>query len=292
MQVVNLSRLRSLTCSLADDHVHVIVGEAGRVRSVQLGYARLFYINYVERKRSWRVDYEFLGPVQTIQAPEENVAFDLPAAPSMGFVTGRTGLLIAPSAKLDIARGADVWLMFFTPTKGKALINVSKNMLTVSDQDIMAYASMQYVDGRFEGSLSLQGSGNTLAKLVLERRFEKFWEKFVALGEINHVEEIGRATAGEVKHFQWLPAPGPPQPVLIATNSGPWRGQVKKILRSLGCLPANFLETVFLSKVVKRDRVIGDGEYLQYRLKLVLSRRLQRDLADITDVSIGWTPEA
>lgn len=290
MQVVNLSGLRSLTCSLADDHVHVVAGEAKRVRSVQLGYARLFYVNYAERKRAWHVDYDFLGPVQTLQASGENVAFDLPAAPCMGFVTGRRGLLIASSAKLDIARGADVWIMFFPPTRGKALINVSKNMLTVSDQDILAHASIQNVDGRLEGSLSLQGSGNTFAKLVLERRFEKFYEKFVALGELDYVEELGRATTGEVKHIQWLPAPGPTQPVLTATNSGPWRGQVKKILKSLGCLPANFFETVFLSKVVKQNKVIGDGEYLQYRLKLVLSRRLQRDLADTADVSIGWTP--
>ncbi|MEM0348695.1 MAG: hypothetical protein QXE96_00775 [Candidatus Caldarchaeum sp.] len=283
MQVLNFSGLKGLECRLHNGRVVVEVIGAKQVRGVELGYGSFsFRQRYTRRYGSgWDASYRFLGPVDTVAVSGDRLSFEMPANPCTGLVKTSSGVLTAPAAKLDIAYRTDVWMMFFTPWSGKFSINLGKNMLSVSDQASMAYASLQSEDGRLTGSLTVQGPENTVAKLILERWIDNEYEK---IGQ-----EIARAQSGATQYFEWMPVVGPPQPLFTATRSLPPKRHVKKILRALGCTPSNILEELFLYKIVKRDTTVADGENVKHLLKLVLVRRLQKDVTDEAEIKVKWT---
>lgn len=261
----------------AGSGVAVEVHGVKRLRAVEVGYGMLSFKLMQGRREECKVNYSFLELDQRIEAPGEAARFELPARPPAGLATRTAGALAASAAKLDIALGTDIWFMYIAPWRGELSLSLSKSELSASDGERSAFAMVRVEGEKLSGVLAVYAPDKSAAKLVLERRLNTRY------GTIKIDQVIARAEPGASRSFEWSPARGPPQPLLVATRSFPDKPRVKQLLGALG-LPVE--DRWYISGLVRADSVVADGGTIQYALRLVLVRRWRRDLHDQAELGI------
>ena len=278
VQVLDLAGLSLLDARPAGSGVAVEVRGVKRLRAVEVGYGMLsFKLTQGSYGDEWMTKFSFLGPSQRIEAPGEGARFELPARPPAGLATRTAGALAAPAAKLDIALGRDVWFIYIAPWRGELSLSLSKGELSASDGERSAFATVRVEGEKLSGVLMVYAPDRSAAKLVLERRLNTTY------GTIKVDQVIAQAEPGASRSFEWSPARGPPQPLLVATKSFPDKSRVKQLLGALG-LPVE--DRRYMSGLLRADSVVADGGAIQYALRLVLARRWRRDLHDQAELAI------
>ena len=279
MEILDLAGLKFIDARRMEEGVAVEVRGIKRLRSVEIGYAVLSFRedslllsagNTATIVRSWRVDFSLHGPSQWAEARGEEVRLVLPIRPPAGLVAGYQGALAATGAKLDVARGSDVWLMYVAPWRGRYSLFPPRGELSVSDGEWEARAAFSVEGERLRGTVEARAADGSKAELVLERRLD------TRLGAVMVEEIIARAEPGEVRSFEWRPVRGPQASVLAAMRSAPGRNQIWQLLNALG-LP---VEERHKSDLVSSEVVVADSDALNYTLKLVLARPWRRKLKD------------
>jgi len=285
-RIVNLAGVESSSSTLLNDRAMVEVRLGGHPRSIEIGYGRLFF----RRGRSWSASFRHIEVESTPRRPDSrSLTLEIPLRPCSGLVrdAGRIdGVILAPSAKIDLARRSDVWVMVLAPVSVAASIELSKRILMVSDRDISAQATLGSQDGSLSCTLSAYGSGFRNARLEAERTIKTGVSQHHGLETITVLEEVIKVDSGEVRQASWTPVEGPPEQVTVLARSMPSAGDITRILNALGCQAKN--NFLLGPKLGKRYHVVGDGEPIQYRMRLKVDRPLKIDLADVAEMKISW----
>ena len=269
---MDLARFEGISATYDGEWVSVSVRGLGRLRSVLVGYASLQYFS----GREFQASLSMLEVSEEPPVLEGSAFFNLPPAPASGLAAGNVGVLMASGAKLDVAYGSDIWVLYFAKWEGDYAVEVGRNQLGVSDGERSAYLSISRTEGGLEGHLSLYAPDDSEARLELIREYD------VLLSRVRVKEVVARAKPNQSAAFTWRPVRGP-EPLLVVTRGAPSRYDVLQILEALGAPPGGFFK-------MTGDYVVGDGDRLRYRLRLTLARRFRPDLHAEAELRLKMTP--
>jgi hypothetical protein len=179
------------------------------------------------------------------------------------------GVLCAPSVKIDIPRGRDVWLMLLAPINNSPRIDVSKSLLVAEKASVSASFSVGEEGLRY--SLSAYGFGFRRAGLELVKRINTGTSLTHGLERITVKQRLAEAKPGESIQSTWTPSRGPTEPMLIILRPFLFLKDVTAILQALGCSVRN--NPLLGPSVTPDPFTIGDGGPTEYRVRLTLNGR-------------------
>jgi hypothetical protein len=177
------------------------------------------------------------------------------------------GVLCAPSVKIDIPRGRDVWLMLFTPIDVNPRIDVSKPLLVVEKASVSASLSAGQEGLRY--SLNAYGSGFRRAGLELIKRITTGTSLTHGLERITVKQRLAEAKPGESTQSTWMPSRGPTEPVSNIMRSFLFMKDIAAILQALGCSVRS--NPLLGPSATPNPFTIGDGGPTEYRVRLTLN---------------------
>jgi hypothetical protein len=177
------------------------------------------------------------------------------------------GVLCAPSVKIDIPRGRDVWLMLFTPIDVNPRIDVSKPLLVAGGASVGASLSTDEEGLRY--SLNAYGSGFRRAGLELIKRINTGTSLSHGLERVTVKQRLAEAKPGESTQSTWTPSRGPTEPVLVIMRSFLFMKDIATILQALECSVRN---NPFLGPSITPNHfTLDDGGPTKYSVMLTIN---------------------
>jgi hypothetical protein len=263
VRVVDRAGVGEVRCELEAGKAHIELKKNMNARHVETGYGRLFF-RYGKRL-SASLKQLTVYDKNPADVGHPNIA--LPLRESVALVRYFNGVLCAPSVKIDIPRGRDVWLMLFTPIDVNPRIDVSKPLLVAGEASVGASLSTDEEGLRY--SLNAYGSGFRRAGLELVKRINTGTSLTHGLERVTVKQKLAEAKPGESIQSTWTPSRGPTEPVLVVVRSFLFLKDIIAILQALGCSVRN---NPFLGPSVTPDPfTVGDGGLTEYRVRLTLN---------------------
>jgi hypothetical protein len=263
VRVVDRAGLGAVRCELEGGKARIELGKNINARRVEAGYGRLFF-RYGKRLsaslKQLIVDGKTLADIG-------HTSITLTLRESVALVRDFYGVLCAPSAKIDIPRGRDVWLMLFTPIDVNPRIDVSKPLLVAEEASVSASLSTGEEGLRY--SLNTYGSGFKRAGLELVKRINTGTSLTHGFERVTVKQRLAEAKPGESIQSTWTPSRGPTEPVLVIIHSILFLKDVTAILQALGCSVRN--NPLLGPSVTPDPFTIGDGGLTEYRVRLTLN---------------------
>jgi hypothetical protein len=304
--VLNLTD-REVEVSESDEQraqVNVGFGREREVRSVEYGAAKL---NFGYRRTSkggryWYAELEMLRVENRSERPGKTrgVSMELtPHQPASGFIVrgaldpmgafspsfvvrGIMGFVYCTAAKVNIALGSDVHVLFLAPSTSRPEVRAEKTVLTVSSGTAQAIAYLQHSVGGIEVSLSCSGEGIRSARLELLRSAD-----FRTFRELNVSETLLEVEPGSSGRVTWSPVNGPPEPLVVIATTRDFSNTKKfqRILDALGCKT----RVDFLGRIESEFGdffVVGDHRPVRHSIELLLDVPRRPDVRDRAELEV------
>jgi hypothetical protein len=265
VRVVDRAGVGEVRCELEAGKARIELKKNMNARHVETGYGRLFFRYGKGLSASLKhltVDGETLADVG-------HTSITLTLKESVALVRDFYGVLCAPSAKIDIPRGRDVWLMLLAPINNSPRIDVSKPLLVAEEASVSASLSTGEEGLRY--SLNAYGSGFKRAGLELIKRINIGTSLTHGLERVTVKQRLAEVKPGESTQSIWTPSRGPTEPVLVIMRSILFLKDITAVLQALGC---SVRRNPLLGPSVTPDPfIIGDGGLTEYRVRLTLNGR-------------------
>jgi hypothetical protein len=285
-------------------HVNLGFGREREVRSVECGVAKL---NFGYRRtgkggRYWYAELEMLRVENRSERPGKTrgVSMELtPHQPASGFIVrgaldpmgafspsfvvrGIMGFVYCTAAKVNIALGSDVHVLFLAPSTSRPEVRAEKTVLNVSSERAQAIAYLQHSVGGIEVSLSCNGEGIRSARLELLRSAD-----FGTFRELNFSETLLEVEPGRSDSVTWSPVNGPPEPLVVIATTRIFSNTKKfqRILDALGCKT----RVDFLGRIEPEFGdffVIGDHRPVRHSIELLLDVPRRPDVRDRAELEV------
>jgi hypothetical protein len=263
VRVVDRAGVGEVRCELEAGKAHIELKKNMNARHVETGYGRLFF----------RYGKGLSASLKQLTVDDKNPAdvgqptIALPLRESVALVRYFNGVLCAPTAKIDIPRGRDVWLMLFTPIDVDPRIDVSKPLLVAGEASVGASLSTDEEGLRY--SLNAYGSGFRRAGLELVKRINTGTSLTHGLERITVKQRLAEAKPGESIQSTWTPSRGPTESVLVIMRSFLFMKDIAAILQALGCSVRN--NPLLGPSITPNPFTVGDGGPTEYWVRLTLN---------------------
>jgi hypothetical protein len=265
VRVVDRVGVGGVRCELEGGKARIELGKNMNARHVETGYGRLFF----RYGKGLSASLKHLIVDGKTLADDGHPNITLPLRESVALVRDFNGVLCAPSAKIDIPRGRDVWLMLFTPIDVNPRMDVSKSLLVAEKASVSAPLSTGEEGLRY--SLNAYGSGFRRAGLELIKRINTGTSLTHGLERVTVKQKLVEAKPGESIQSTWTPSRGPTEPVLVVVRSFLFLKDIIAILQALGCSVSN--NPLLGPSVTPDPFTIGDGGLTEYRARLTVNGR-------------------
>jgi hypothetical protein len=284
--------------------VSVSLGREREVRSVECGVAKLNfgYVRTSKGGRYWHAGLEMLRVENWSDGPGKTRAVSMeltPHQPASGFIVrgaldpmgafspgfvarGISGFVYCTAAKVNIALGSDVHVLFLAPSTSRPEVRTEKTVLTVSSERAQAIAYLQHSVGGIEVSLSCNGEGIRSARLELLRSAD-----FGTFRELNVSETLMEVEPGSSGRVTWSPVNGPSEPLVVIATTRDFSNTKKfqRILDALGCKT----RVDFLGRIEPEFGdffVIGDHRPMRHSIELLLDVPRRPDVRDRAELEV------
>jgi hypothetical protein len=210
-------------------------------------------------------------------------ALDPMGAFSPSFVVrGISGFVYCTAAKVNIALGSDVLVLFLAPSTSRPEVRAEKTVLTVSSERAQAIAYLQHSVGGIEVSLSCNGEGIRSARLELLRSAD-----FGTFRELNASETLLKVEPGGSGRVTWSPVNGPPEPLVVIATTRDFSNTKKfqRILDALGCKT----RVDFLGRIEPEFGdffVVGDHRPVRHSIELLLDVPRRPDVRERAELEV------
>jgi hypothetical protein len=191
----------------------------------------------------------------------------LPLRESVALVRYFNGVLCAPTAKIDIPHGRDVWLMLFTPIDVNPRIDVSKPLLVAEKASFSASLSAGEEGLRY--SLNAYGSGFKRVVLELVKHINTGTSLTHGVGRVTVKQKLAEVKPGESIQSTWTSSRGPTEPALVIMRSFLFLKDITAILQALGYSVHN--NPLLGPSITPNPFTLGDGGPTEYRIRLTLN---------------------
>lgn len=254
----------------SDDSDLVMIGnfDASMVRKTVAGTGVLYFYD-----EGWSNELVFqqVTPLDLSPGPGQiNVAFNrLTQFPCTGIVTSSLeGYLIAPTVKLEVAKGTNIAIMLLSPRTLPHKISTGKAALSLPNE---ANVTVSIVDGQIQCSGTISSSKFETVRLILNRN------PHLPVFREGYKEDLCRLTQPGNINTVWKPVARTFEESLLVFYPSTIGGDdIRSVATSLGA-PLDDWEAPAI--------VIGDGAFTDYKLQLVVEHRL-RTLSDETNLVV------
>lgn len=256
------------------------VSEVGRLSSISSGLGLLYFWIHIGENPVLSSQFVLLKSAPAMykrtSEDQDSICFEHPnESPCSGFIaTTGEGYILAPAVKLARTFGSDIVLMFLSPGATAPEIMIGKTILNALGQE--ATVTLSTGNGEFRCAGTISGSFK-MARIVLNRNpglpvykdgFNEILRELKEPGSINCVwKPVSRSFEEQVLAFN--------PDVASSFEFGP----------STDCeIPSDLLRNLGADE--DTDYVIGDGEDVDYKIRLIIDRGLGRHSSDETKLTV------